>query len=58
MKPVYPITVVSVLEHFAVTMESSYLSKEFRSYLKSEGIHQKLTVPYSLLKDCIPEGMN
>lgn len=27
-----------------------YLSKEFRSYLKSKGIHQELTVPHPLSK--------
>ena len=35
-----------------------YLSKEFRSYLKSKGIHQELTVPYSPQQNSVAERMN
>ena len=35
-----------------------YLSQEFRSYLKSMGIHQELTVPHSPQQNGIAERMN
>ena len=35
-----------------------YLSKEFRSYLKSRGIHHELTVPYSPQQNGVAERMN
>ena len=35
-----------------------YLSKEFRAYLKSKGIHHELTVPYSPEQNGVAERMN
>ena len=35
-----------------------YLSKEFRSYLKSKGIHHELTVPHSPQQNGVAERMN
>ena len=35
-----------------------YLSKEFRSYLRSRGIHQELTVPHSPQQNGVAERMN
>ena len=35
-----------------------YLSKEFRSYLKSKGIRQELTVPHSPEQNGVAERMN
>ena len=35
-----------------------YLSKEFRSYLKSRGIHHELTVPHSPQQNGVAERMN
>ena len=35
-----------------------YLSKEFRSYLKSKGIHHELTVPHSPEQNGVAERMN
>ena len=35
-----------------------YLSKEFRSYLNSVGIHQEVTVPHSPQQNGVAERMN
>ena len=48
----------SPYRNFAIRQCGEYLSKEFKSYLKSKGIHHELSAPFSPAQNGIVERIN